>query len=114
MKVPAGYAELSGEFAQVWQPSAKGEFIEGKVTQLKTVKSQKGKKSIETRLMTITGDTGSNAVWLSAALEQIFGTVKNIVGRSFMIVYEGTKKIKGQGNPMKVFRVFEKNGKAKK
>jgi hypothetical protein len=108
MKTPAGYEELSGDFAPVWNPTDIGEFIEGTVTEVKRLKSKKGRKSIDSRLMTLVSDTGAQAVWLSAGLEQILGKVKDIVGRVFMIAYEGTKKIPGQGNPMKVFRVFEK------
>lgn len=116
MKVPQGYAEIVGTMAPVWQPKAKAEFIEGVVTGDRIVNSKKGAKKLSTRLLTLAGDTGTNAVWVSAGLAQILEGRKSVIGCSFMIVYEGTKKIKGQGNPMKVFRVFEKGGprKAKK
>jgi hypothetical protein len=112
MKVPAGYREIAGSRSDVWTPKAVGEFIEGVVTEVKAVKTKKGKKTIESRLMTLAGDTGANAVWMSAALQQALGKEKVLIGRQFMIVYEGLQRIKGQGNPMKRFRVFEKETKA--
>jgi len=112
MKVPAGYKEVTGSRANVWNPSAVGEFIEGEVTEVKEVKTKRGRKTITTNLMTLVGDTGANAVWMSAALQQALGAEKVLKGRQFMIVFEGLQKIKGQGNKMKRFRVFEKETKA--
>jgi hypothetical protein len=114
MKVPEGYSEISGTRAPIWSPKYKGELIEGIVTEDRVIKTTKGRKKIESRLLILSGDTGSNAIWVSAALKQILDAEKTVKGRTFMIVYEGLRKIKGQGNPMKVFRVFEKNSKAKK
>lgn len=114
MRTPSGYTELVGTRAPIWQPKAVSEFIEGTVIDDKIVKSKKGRKSISSRLLTLASETGTNAVWVSAALEQILGAEKSVKGRTFMIVYEGLRKIKGQGNPMKVFRVFEKKGNGKK
>lgn len=108
MKVPAGYKEIAGTRAQVWAPKENGEFIEGMVTEVRDVTTKKGRTKITTRLLTLTGPDGSNAVWMSAALEQALGKEKVLKGRQLMIVYEGLLKIKGQGNPMKRYRVFEK------
>lgn len=109
IKVPAGYQEIVGTRAPVWNPKAKGEYIAGSVVEDKVVKTKKGKKQITSRLLTLKDTDGSvQAVWVSAAIEQVLGQEKTVKGWNLMIVFEGLRKIKGQGNPMKVFRVFRK------
>lgn len=107
--VPSGYQELSGSQAPIWAPKAKGEFLEGTVTEDRNVDSKKGKKKISTRLLVLQEPEGTHkGIWCSAAIQQVIGKEKSVKGWKLMFVYEGLRKIKGQGNPMKMFRVFRK------
>lgn len=110
IKAPSGYVEITGTRAPVWEPKAKGEYIQGVCVEDKIVKTQRGRKKIESRLITLKDDSdGSlNAVWVSAALEQLIGKEKTVKGRAFMIAFEGRKKLKAGQNPMKQFRLFER------
>lgn len=111
ISIPKGYSELlGGDVADIWKPRTRGEFIAGEVISDKVVETKQGRKKLSSRLLTLRDIDGIvQSVWVSAALKRVFDEYKTVKGRNFLIAFQGLKKIKGQGNPMKDFRVFERN-----
>jgi hypothetical protein len=101
LPVPAGFVPMaSGNFAPL-HDFDKEPVLQGKVVEIKVVKTKKGKKLIDTNIMTVSDADGVlSSVWESTALAKTFGEAKK--GDEVFFRYEGLIPMKGR-NAMKDF-----------
>lgn len=79
--------------------------VQGEVVEIKDIPKAPPKIKRDTRVMVLKTKAGLRTVWDAAQLHGLFDMGKKIIGKAVFIQFTGTKKIKGQRNPMKEFSV---------
>ena len=100
--VPEGFTPVLSGYAETWQPEI-GDSISGDVVEVKTHTIRRGRKEVETRVMTVQKDDGTHAsVWESALLAALFNDV--VPGESRVYIrYDGQGTAKKGQNPPRLY-----------
>src|SRR5690554_5165835 len=100
--VPEGFTPVLSGYAETWQPEI-GDHILGDVVGVKNQTIRRGRKEVETRVMTVQKDDGTHvSVWESALLAALFDDV--VPGESRVYIrYDGQGTAKKGQNPPRLY-----------
>lgn len=98
----------SGEFGETFPPEdAKGgEVLEGKIIDYKEAVGKNAQN-----LFVIKTKAGDFTLWQAAQLDKLFSLESNAIGLIVRVKFNGTKKLTGKRQPMKLFQVQAKREK---